>query len=76
MRKIKLKDKMLRADPSFENELQSIARARLKNDLVKDLRKRNRELSSRELTRLLIRAPSWPRVRKELSTLPKTEDLT
>lgn len=50
-------------------ELNNIKRNRVKNNL--DLE----TCFDSEMSEMMINAPSWPRVRKELETLPKREDL-
>jgi len=57
-----------RIDPDFEKDLKEIAKIRLLKGLAKFDRS---EISIREITRLMRRAPSYSNLTKELKTLPK-----
>lgn len=63
----------IRVDPQFKRLINEIPSIRIKNGVEKKLTKER--ISSREMTRLLMKTPSWNQVIKEVSTLPRKEDL-
>ena len=63
------KEKLTRVDEKFIERIRNAARLRIKNDVDKKLR------GDRELTRMMTRCPSFPNIEKELSSIPKQEDL-
>lgn len=57
--------KPLRVDGTFYREIMGIPIIRIKKDLE------SRQLSSPEVTKLLMNAPSWPKVVEETTVLPR-----
>ena len=65
-----MNSKPVRISPDFETELRDLARLRIKNEVDRKFR------SIREMSEMVLRCPSFPNIKKELSTIPKKEDLT
>jgi len=63
----------IRVDPDFEAIVREIPRMRIKNGVEKKISVDR--VSSRGVTKLMMRAPSWDKVIKECSTLVRREDL-
>lgn len=66
---MKSRDEIMRADKKFKKELNDMKISRIKNGVDKEFR------SDREMTELMLKAPSFKDVKKELSTFPRKEDL-
>lgn len=62
------KTSIQRVDLNFDNKMRDISKERYDKGLCK---LSMRELGMPEMTRLILRTPSWPNVEKELRTLPK-----
>lgn len=59
----------VRVDETWLKKMREIATLRIKNDIDKKFR------SPKELTKMSLNCPSINKILKELSTLPKKEDL-
>jgi len=68
----KLNSKPLRIDPKFEQDMKAIARIRLDKGLAKF---NVRDLSPREMTRLLRNTNGYKLSLQELKTKPRKEDI-
>jgi len=66
-----MKDRKVRIDPKLKEDIEEVKLRRIKNGLEKDIRK----LSFREMTRMLRNTPSYFKLIRELSTLPRREDI-
>lgn len=60
---------MRRVSGRYVNEISQIKKKRVKNDLDSET------CFDSEISEMIINAPSWPKVRRELETMPKKEDL-
>ena len=60
-----------RIDPNFDKKLKELSLKRYKNDIDKDGLPRN----NRELTKMILNAPSFSKVEQELIKMPRIEDL-
>lgn len=69
--RIEKKDIQIRVSPNLVDKLINARVKRGENRLDKD----PRVLSDRELTKMLVNTPSFPKVMEELITLPRKEDL-
>ena len=68
----RLRDKLARVDPEFARVFgMEIPRNRLKNDLDES----GEKIGMREITRMTLNAPSFPRLREELETLRRKNDM-
>ena len=64
-------DKQIRVDPRLTEVFKKIRMERGKRGLDKD----PRVLSDRELTKMVLNAPSFPKVKEELITIFRKEEL-
>lgn len=69
---MRIRTKPQRVDPEFAKDMQRLAQIRLSKGLAKF---NYRELSIREMTRLLRRTEGYNLSKKELETKPKREDI-
>lgn len=73
-KKDKKEFKMEKVDLEFSKVIDDIAFSRIQNNLVpKPIKKE--DISTREITRLMLKAPSFSNLKKELETFPRKEDL-
>lgn len=63
------KSKLIRVDPRFDDIIRKSAKMRIQNNIDRELR------TGRELTSMILNAPSMAKVLEELQTIPKKEDL-
>jgi hypothetical protein len=64
-----IKFKLAKIDPNFAKILDDSALQRRLNQVD------NKDRSYRELTKMMTNCPSFPKVKQELSILPRKEDL-
>lgn len=62
---------LIRTDKRFKKWLREVSKERFKSDIDSDFKPR----TNRELTKMMMNAPSFKNIEEELLKLPRKEDL-